>query len=312
MQRSTALSLLAGGILTATRPAEAQTALPSVRIGTLAADAGGQAYYGSDTGIFAANGINPQVVTLSGGAAIIAAILSGDLDAGASNPLVLASAIARGIPIAMIAPGCLYSKRDASVNLFVAKASPIVKPKDLIGATFALGTLGDFNQLSLFAWLDANNVPRDSMKFVELKFSEMGLALQRGTVQAAMMIAPAKSEALRAGLVREFADTYLSIEPEFCPLAWVVSKSWLQKNPETASSLVKGLYATAKWANANTRASAEILGKYSKVDPAIIATTTRLYFATQNEKRYVQPILDLALRYRMLPRPVTFEELNAS
>src|SRR5208282_2606574 len=186
MRRSSILSLLAGGLAAATRPALAQTALPTVRMGTLAIDAGGQAFYGTDTGIFTANGINPQVVLLTGGAAIVSAILSGDLEAGASDPLAGATAIARGIPIQMIAPGCLYSKRDASANLFVARASPIAKPKDLVGATFGVGALGDFNQLSLLAWLDSNNVPRDGVKFVELKFSELGLALQRGTVQAAI------------------------------------------------------------------------------------------------------------------------------
>jgi NitT/TauT family transport system substrate-binding protein len=311
MQRSTALSLLAGGVLAAAAPAYALTPLPTVRMGTLAIDAGGQAYYGTDAGIFTANGINPQVVTMTGGAAIVAAILSGDLEAGASNPLAVATAIARGIPIQMLAPGCLYSKRDASANLFVAKASPITKPKDLVGATFGVGALGDFNQLSLLAWLDTNNVPRDGVKFVELKFGELGVALQRGTVQAAIIAEPAKTEALRAGLVREFGDTYLAIEPELCPLMWVAAKSWVQKNPETAKNFVRGLYATAKWANVNTRQSAEILAKYSKVDQAVIASTKRLYFATQNDRKYLEPILDLALRYRMLPRPVTFEELSA-
>ena len=311
MQRSTALSLLTGSVLAAVQPALAQTTLPTVRMGTLAIDAGGQAYYGTDTGIFAANGINPQVVTMTGGAAIVAAILSGDLEAGASNPLQVATAIARGIPIQMLAPGCLYSKRDASANLFVAKASPITKPKDLIGATFGVGALGDFNQLSLLAWLDANNVPREGVKFVELKFSELGLALQRNTVQAAIIAEPAKAEALRAGLVREFGDTYLSIVPELCPLTWVAAKSWVQKNPDTAKNFVKGLFATAKWANVNTRQSGDILAKYSKVDPAVIATTKRLYFATQNDRKYFEPILDLAARYHMLPRPVTFEEFSA-
>lgn len=233
MRRSGALTLLAGGLAGAARPAFAQTGLPVVRIGTLAIDAGGQAYYGTDTGIFAANGITPQVVTLTAGAAIVAAILGGDLEVGASNPLQVAVAIARGIPLVMIAPGCLYSKRDASPNLFVAKNSPITKPKDLTGATLGVGTLGDFNQLSLFAWLDANHVPRESVKYVELKFSEMAAALQRGTVQAGLMAAPAKTEALAAGLVREFADTYLSIMPEFSPLVWVASRSWVQKNPRS-------------------------------------------------------------------------------
>jgi NitT/TauT family transport system substrate-binding protein len=311
MQRSTAMSLIAGSVLAVARPVAAQTALPTVRMGTLAIDAGGEAYYGTDTGIFAANGINPQVLTMSGGAPIVAAILSGDLEAGASNPLQVATAIARGIPLQMIAPGCLYSKRDASANLFVAKASPFTKPKDLAGATFGVGALGDFNQLSLLAWLDTNNVPRDGVKFVELKFSELGLALQRGTVQAAIIAEPAKAEALRAGLVREFGDTYLAIEPELCPLVWVVAKSWLQKNPDIAKNLVKGLFATAKWANVNTRQSGDILAKYSKVDPAVVASTKRLYFATSNDRKYFEPILDLAVRYHMLARPVTFEEFSA-
>lgn len=311
MNRSTALPLIAGSVLAVARPAAAQTALPAVRMGTLAIDAGGQAYYGTDAGIFAANGITPQVVTMTGGAAIVAAVLGGDLEAGASNPLAVATAIARGIPIQMIAPGCLYSKRDASANLFVAKASPFTKPKDLVGATFGVGALGDFNQLSLLAWLDTNNVPRDGVKFVELKFGELGVALQRGTVQAAIIAEPAKAEALRAGLVREFGDTYLAIEPELCPLVWVAAKNWLQKNPDTAKSFVRGLFATAKWANVNTRQSGEILAKYSKVDPAVIASTKRLYFATQNDRKYFEPILDLATRYHMLARPVTFEEFSA-
>lgn len=312
MQRSTALSLLAGGVVTtAAQPGFAQSALPAVRLGTLPIDAGGEAFYGTDAGIFAANGINSQVVLMSSGAAIIAAILSGDLEAGASNPLQVATAIARGIPLAMIAPGCIYSKRDADPNLFVAKASPITQPKDLVGATFGVGALGDFNQLSLMAWLDKNGVPRDGVKFVELKFGELGLALQRGTVQAAIIAEPAKTEALRAGLVREFGDTYLSIEPELCPLLWVAAKDWLQKNRDVAKTLVRGFYATARWANANTRQTADILAKYSKGDPAVIATTKRLYFATSNERRYVQPILDLATRYHMVQRPVTFAEFSA-
>jgi ABC-type nitrate/sulfonate/bicarbonate transport system substrate-binding protein len=149
------------------------------------------------------------------------------------------------------------------------------------------------------------------VKFVELKFGELGLALQRGTVQAAIIAEPAKTEALRAGLVREFGDTYLSMEPELCPLLWVAAKSWLQKNADVAKNVVKGLYATAKWANANTRQSGDILAKYSKVDPAVIATTKRLYFATANDRRYVEPILDLAARYHMVPRPVSFEEFSA-
>jgi hypothetical protein len=35
------------------------------------------------------------------------------------------------------------------------------------------------------------------------------------------------------------------------------------------------------------------------------------YFATAHDRRYVEPILELAVRYHMVPRPVTFEEFSA-
>jgi NitT/TauT family transport system substrate-binding protein len=309
--RSAGLLLMAGGLLAVTRPVFAQSAVPTVRIGALAIDAAGEAYYGTDSGIFLSNGINPQVSTLPTGSAIVAGVLSGDLDVGFSNPLQIASAIARGIPLQMLAPAALYSKSDASANIFVAKDSPFKSPKDLVGATLGVGALGDFNQLSLLEWLDSNGVPRDSVHFVELTFAQLGAALQRGTVQAASIPEPFKTDAIRAGQVRAFGDTYLAIQPEITPIVWFTSKSWLQKNPETAKKLVAGIYATARWANAHVAESGEMLAKAAKMDPAVVAGMKRMYFATSNDRKYVARTLDLAARFGMLTRPVTFEEFSA-
>ena len=116
IRRSAALALIAGGMLTSVRPASAQTALPTVRIGAMSIDAFGEAYFGRDTGIFANNGINPQIMTLSNGAAIMSAVIGGDLDVGMANTVNLAGAVARDIPVQMIAPASLYSKKDANAN----------------------------------------------------------------------------------------------------------------------------------------------------------------------------------------------------
>jgi NitT/TauT family transport system substrate-binding protein len=310
VQRRAALSCIGGGVLAAFAPAIAQSGLPTVRIGALAIDASGEAYYGTDTGIFVANGINPQVSTLTNGAAITAAVIGGTLDVGMANPMQVAGAIARGLPLAMIAPAALYSKRDANLNVVVAKTSPIKSPKDLKGATIATGALGDFNQLSLFAWLEANGVPHDSVHLVELPFGEMGAALQRGTIQAAFITEPFKSDAIRAGEIRDFADTYIAIAPEIAVVVWFTTKEWFQKNPETAKKLLNGIYATARWANTHQQQSGEILAKAAKLDPGVLAGMRRLYFATSNDKRYVEGMLTLAARYGMLQRPITFEEYS--
>ncbi|HEV8020791.1 MAG TPA: ABC transporter substrate-binding protein [Candidatus Lustribacter sp.] len=308
--RSSALTLIAGA-LAAARPASAQTAPPVVRVGATAIDACGVAYYGVENGMFLNAGINVQVTTLNNGASIMAAVSSGDLDVGMTNTPQLAVAIARGIPFQMIAPASLYSKKDADPNLVVAKDGPIKSARDLVDATIGVSSLGDFNQLSVLGWFDANKVPHDRVKFVELKFGEMGAALQRGTVQAAILTEPAKSDAIRAGQIRDLADTYISIAPEIATIVWFSTKPWVQKNPDLARKLVGEIYTIAKWANANPRDTAPILAKVAKIDPAVVATLLRRIYATTNDRRYVEAILTLAGRYGMLAHPLTFEDYSA-
>jgi NitT/TauT family transport system substrate-binding protein len=311
MARSTALTLAASTLLFVALPAGAQTGPTTVRMGAMAIDAFGEAYFGNDAGIFQSNGIKPEITTLGNGASIMSAVVGGDLDVGMANTVNVAGAIARGIPLLMIAPASLYSKRDSAPNLMVAKDSPIKTAKDFAGGTIAISALGDFNQLALLAYLDTNGVPRNSVKFVELKFGEMGAALQRGTVQGAIITEPAKTDAKNAGLVRDFADTYSAVAPEFATIVWFTTKAWLQKNPDTAKKLVTAIYTTAKWANAHTAESAPMLAKVAKMDPATVAGMRRLYYATANDKKYIEGTLSLASRYGMLPRPVTVEEYSA-
>jgi NitT/TauT family transport system substrate-binding protein len=311
LPRSAAMRLIAGGIVAAAHPASAQSAA-TVRMGTIPIEPSAEAYYGAENGIFASNGIAPVVQTLNNGATIVQAVLGGDLDAGEVNPFQLAVAIARGITLQMIAPACIYTKQVANPNVVVAKTSAIRSPKDLAGATIGIGSLGDFNQLSLWAWLDANGVSRASIKYIELPFSEIGAALQRGTIQAGFIVEPAKTDAMRAGLIRDFADTYIALAPELATTVWFTSTAWLQKNPETAKRLVTAIYATARWANTHGQQAAEIIARVTKVDPAIVSAQQRRLFAIRNDRKYVDATLRLAAKYGMLQRPVTYDEFYAS
>lgn len=277
-------------------------------MGAMAIDAAAQPYFGDDAGIWAQNGIDAQITLAQTGNVIMQGVMAGELDIGVSNPLGLAVAVARNIPIVMIAPACLYSLRDGNPNLVVAKDGPIKTPRDLVGATFGVGALGDFSQLTLMAWLDKNDIPRDGVKFIELKRGEFGTALVKNVIQAGLLTEPFKTEAVRAGQVRVIGDTELAVAPETAPIVWFASKPWLQKNPDVAKRLVKGIYATAQFANTHQAQTAATLVRITKLDPAVVANMKRLTCATSNEPRYVESTLMLAWKYGMLARPVTFEE----
>lgn len=310
MQRSTALMLIGGGIAAAARPAQAQSALPVVRIGAQTIDATGEPYYGRDAGIFAQNGVDVQVTSMSNGAAIVQGVLNGDLDVGLSNPLPIAIAISRGLPLQMLVPACLYSKKMAYGNLVVAKDSPIKTAKDLEGKTIGVGSLGDYNQLSAWWWLEKNGVPRDRVQFVEIPLSSAGAALEHGTVQAAFTAEPLRSQFIKAGQIRDFADTYLAVAPETAVVVFFSSKAWLAKNGELAKKLIAGIYATARYANTRPQDTVASFARFSKLDPSVIASIPRAYFATENDPKYVRDILQLANKYGMLQRPVSFAEYS--
>jgi NitT/TauT family transport system substrate-binding protein len=311
LPRSVALSIIAGATLGASVPVGAQTESSVVRLGAMVADGFGVPYYGADRGIFQDNGIEPHITTMASGAMIVQGVLGGDLDVGLTNAVQLAAAVARGIPVQMLAPGSLYSQRDAGPQLGVSRLSAAKVPADLATATIALSSLADFNQLGLEVWLDRNGVSRTGIKLVEMKFSEMGPALQRGTVQAAVISEPFMTDAVQAGQVRPFADIYLAMSPEFALIVWFATKSWLQAKPKVALKLRSGIFATARWANSHVQESGLILANVAKMDPNDVAKMRRVYFATSNERRYVQVTLDLAARYGIVQRQVSFEEYSA-
>ena len=310
MHRKTALALVAGGVLASRIPAAAQD-LPVVRIASNPVDSLGEPYYGTERGIFHDSGVNAQVTTLSNGSTNMQAVIAGDLDVGLANITQVANGVIRNVGVAMLAPAAVYSAKHAYSAMCVGKSSALATAKDLIGKTVAVSTLNDFNQLGVVAWLEKNGVSATQVKFVEVHFPEMGAALQRGTVDAATISEPSLSGALGAGQVRVFANVYGAIAPEFSNVVWFGSTKWLQQNADAAKRLVKGIFATAQYANTHQAETLATLVRVAKLDPATAAGMTRAFFATTNDPKYVQAPLDFSYKYGLLSRPVTFAEMMA-
>jgi ABC-type nitrate/sulfonate/bicarbonate transport system substrate-binding protein len=120
---------------------------------------------------------------------------------------------------------------------------------------------------------------------------------------------PSLSGALAAGQVRVFANVYSAMAPQFSNIVWFAGTKWLQQNAETSKRLVKGIFATAQYANTHQAETAEILVRVAKLDPATVSSMTRAFFATSNDPKYVQAPLDFSYKYGLISRPVTVAEI---
>ena len=69
--------------------------------------------------------------------------------------------------------------------------------------------------------------------------------------------------------------------------------------------------AAIRWANAHPAETAPILAKYMKMDVAVVRAMTRVRQATSLETALMQPVLDVAYRYKQLEKPVEATDIFA-
>lgn len=298
-----AISLVGAG----SRQADAQTS--PIRVATDPFDSYAEAYYAADRGFFKKAALDVQVISFSTGGAIMTGIASGNADIGISNPVLLANAIGHGIPFTTIAGGGMYSTKAPTTLLCVAAKSPLQNAADLNGKTIAVTGLKDILYAAAKAWLAQQGALVSTVQFIELPFPEMGPALQRGTIDAALLAEPALEAALRKGEVRIFAKPFDAIAPQFIIGAWFSTRAYVRKNPDLIKRFVSAIYDTARWANRNHDASAEILAKYSKMLPETTRNMRRVVYAESLTPALVQPMLDVAYKNGVLDKPVTFAEM---
>lgn len=307
MSRSLFLAAVpALGVATAL-PARAQAA--TLKVGATANDTFAQAYYAQDMGFFTKAGLNVQILTFTNGASVSSAVASGAVDIGISNPVQLANAVSHGIPFVLVAGGGLYNTAAPTTVLCVGKDSAIKTAKDFVGQTIAVSALKDLTDLARSEYLENNGVDPASVKAIELPFSGMGPALERGTVAGAVISEPSLSASLGNGQTRVFAKVFDALAPHFLISSWFTTRDWYAKNAALAKRFAAVMGETATWANANHDQSAAILARYSKITLATMHAMQRATYATSLNPQYIDPLLVLAAKAKLTDRPVTLASM---
>ena len=308
MKRSAVLAGLAGGAALATAPRVARGAGTPVNIALLPIDTDSLPYYAQELGYFQQAGIDANISVIQAGSSVVSAIVGGSLDIGFTNPISLASAHLSGIPIVAIAAAGIYQLHEIpTAAILVPKNSPIRAAKDLNGKTMACSGLKNLGQWGPAIWIDKNGGDSSTMKFTEMPFPEMPVALASGRVDSAFPAEPFITIAKDSA--RVLADAFASVAPRFNLGIWVTSRQWADAHKDLVSEFAGVMSKTAAWSNNNHAQSAAILAKYAKLDPSIASSMARVPNATRLQAADMQPVLDLALKYGTLPTAVAAEQL---
>ena len=311
MKRRTLVGTFAITVAALSFPSQVSAADDPVRVAVLPVDSSMEASYASVMGFAERAHLGLTVEEISGGAAIMAAIIGGSIDLGNVNTFSILAARDKGVPVVMVAGATIYSSTTWNAALVVAEDSAIRNGAGFAGKTIAISGLRSLPQYSAMAWIDRNGGNSKLVRFLEMPLPNMQYAIAEHHVDAANMSEPFASRAVAAG-GRILCHVDDGIAPLWLQNAWVSSAAWVAANPDIVRRYRALMYRTAIWANSHQRESAEILSKVSKVDLEVIRSMRRAHYAEDNGGAdLLEPVIDVALRYGLIAKRPAARDLFA-
>lgn len=295
--RAQAAAALAGAaaLLGGAARVRAQPAATTIRIATLPIESAAEPFYAKDMGFFAKAGLDVDIQTMQTSAAMAAAAASNAIDIGYSPVDSLATIHSRKVPVVVIAPANEYISPSRNAALVLAANSTVTQPKDLDGKTIAVSNLRSLSENTPRAWMDRNGGDSSTVKFVEMPFPAMPAALEANRVDAAWVAEPFLSAATKNCRVAEYG--FDAIAKRFLIGAWFTTMQWAGDHPDLVARFAAVMHETAVWANKNQAQSGAIVARYTKIDPAVLATMTRSRYAEALTPASLQPLIDISAKY---------------
>jgi ABC-type nitrate/sulfonate/bicarbonate transport system substrate-binding protein len=295
MTRARASAVLCGGAALLLAPSGARSqANVTVRIATLPIESAAEVYYAKDMGFFTKAGLEVDIQTMQNGAAAAAAAVAGSVDIGYIPVDSMATIHKKNISIVVIAPANEYVSPSRNAGLIVTSGSTIREAKDLNGRTVAVAALQSLSQNAPRAWMDRSGGDSSTVKFVEIPFPAMVGALETRRVDAAFDAEPFLSTAKD---VRVLATCFDAIAKRFLIGTWFATAQWAHDHPDAVARFGAAMHETAVWTNKNALQSGQILAKYTKLDPTVIATMVRSQYAEVLTPASMQPLIDVSAKY---------------
>jgi NitT/TauT family transport system substrate-binding protein len=273
-----------------------------------------QLYVADDMGFFKEEGVTVEKKAMKGGAVIAPAVESGEVQIGWSNAISIIVAHSKGFEFQFLTSGALEKEGSNRVHsLLVAKDSLIRKISDLEGRKVAINTLGNINELSMKALMDANKVDARQVRLLEVPFPDMEAALKNGSVDAILSVEPFVTLSISHGTAT-FLDqsVHKSFGDQFMIGSWFAKKDWIEKNPGLATAFTRAINKASDFIAAHPEKAHEILAKNTKMTPDLIEKITLPAFSSRFDKSDLQPMIDMSAKYKFIKEPFSAEEIMAT
>ncbi len=295
-------------VTTTAPPTSAPTAKPlrTLKVGFIPLTDFLGMYTAIEQGYLAEEGLKLELQAMSGGAAIIPAVVGGSLDFGISNYVSVIVATGQGLKLKVFSDSAYGTKDHPPFSIVVKKGSPIKTAKDLNGKKIAVNTRNNIVHVAVMEWMDRNGGDPKTAQFVELPFPQMPPALSQGQVDA---IAPTEPfVTVSTSQDGQILANYLTDLRDPVAIAGFISTDdWITKNRDVALAFHRANTKGIDFISKNDKLARDYAVKYANLDPALAA---KINLATLRSTPLVDAVqfwVDMSKKWGLLDKSSTLK-----
>jgi NitT/TauT family transport system substrate-binding protein len=284
----------------------------TVRVGATPIADAAPLYLGIKKGFFAREGLAVRPQPADVGIAVVTAVVHGSDDLGFGNTTTITTAVSKGLPLQIVAPGARAAAHAAAGQawdaLLVRKGSAIKTARDLVGKTVSVNTLQNIGPLAIDTALGNRRVDYRKVKYIEVPFPEANLALEGGRVDAAWVVEPYLTQGLAHGS-RPLLYPYEETAPGLPVAAYYANKRFIAAHPGTVDRFARAMGRSLAYAQGHPAEVRKIVLTYTKIPPAAARKMALPQWRAQLDRPAIERMARLAKQYGILKREPSLDEL---
>ena len=281
----------------------AKEGLTDVTVGILSIAPSAAVQYGIDEGIFEKHGLNVELQTGQGGAAMLPAVSTGTMNFAVGNPLSVMTAVDKGLDMKIVSGYSASHAEGEDANGVVArKDSGIEDFADLEGKTTSVNAVKTQGDLTIMESAEIDGGDPSALKFNEMPFPDMEAQLERGNTDAIWIPEPFLSRALANDEYKLVGYPNQKAIPGMPTMVTFTSGGFAEENPEIVADFKAAVTETLAAAEEDPDAVRAILPEFMGMDAAVAEKLKMEAFNGEIPAEQLQKMGELMLKYEFVDK----------
>lgn len=279
------------------------TELTKVSVGVIPIVDCAPIYLGDKQGFFKDEGLQLDIQTATGGAAIVPGVVSGSFDFAFSNLISVMVAKDKGLDLKFVANGASTTGENGKDvgGVVVPAGSSIKSAKDLAGKTVSVNNLSNIGDTTIKSAIEKDGGDPSTVKFVEVAFPDAPAALANKQVDAAWILEPFLSKATADGGT-VVSSNFVEMSPKLDIAGYFTKADTVKNKPELTQKFTRAMNKSLEYAQAHPQEVRDIVGTYTKIDEAARAKMVLTHWTVDFDKDAFKTLGDAAAKYGTLTK----------